>query len=74
MSQPYWPINHNAKQLCHSDDMCSGSPNFLGDQVVAKCGNVFTSYGLDPIEIDKTESLEIIMYDRFNFNNIIDSI
>ena len=54
--------------------MCSGYPNFLGDNIVAKCGSVFTGYGLDPIEIDAVDQLEIIQYDYANFNDILGSV
>ena len=53
--------------------MCSGFPNYLGDDVVAKCGSVYDEYGLDPRVVDKTESLEIIQYDVSNFNNVLSS-
>ena len=29
---PYWPKNQDAEWLCGSDEMCSGSPNYLGDE------------------------------------------
>ena len=66
---PYWPINTDANWLCSSDDMCSGYPNYLGNDVVTKCGSVYREYGLDPRVVDKTSDLEIIMYDTINFNN-----
>mgnify|MGYP001626775518 CR=1 FL=1 len=50
--------------------MCSGWPNNLGDDAVAKCGNIYTEYGLDPILYDDTKQLEIIQYDMVNFNNV----
>ena len=53
--------------------MCSGSPNFLGDEVVAKCGSVYEEYGLDPRELDKTSDLEMIIYDLINFNDVLNS-
>ena len=51
--------------------MCSGYPNYLGDDVVAKCGSVFTEYGLDPREVDHTDQSELLFYDQLNFNNVI---
>ena len=60
VNPPVWPINPDADYLCSSDDMCSGWPNNLGDDVVAKCGSIYTEYGLDPIVYDDTRSLEII--------------
>ena len=73
ISPPYWPINHDAQWLCSSDDMCSGYPNYLGTEVVAKCGNVHTEYGLDAQVIDQTENLEIIGYDINNFNSVVNA-
>ena len=70
ISSPIWPINHDATFLCQSDEMCSGWPNNLGDNVVAKCGNVYAEYGLDPVIVDDTKSLEIIQFDLVNFNNL----
>ena len=70
ISPPIWPINHDASFLCQSDEMCSGWPNKLGEGVVAKCGNVYTEYGLDPVTVDDTKSLEIIQFDLVNFNNL----
>ena len=70
---PVWPINHDAKWLCSSDEMCSGFPNYLGEDVLAKCGSVYDEYGLDPRIVDKTEDLAIIFYDVSNFNNVLSS-
>lgn len=70
VNPPNWPINPDASFLCSSDDMCSGWPNNLGDDAVAKCGNIYTEYGLDPFVYDDTKSLEIIQYDLVNFNNV----
>ena len=74
VNPPFWPINQDANWLCSSDEMCSGFPNYLGDKVLAKCGNVYTEYGLDPIDVDQTEDLAIIQYDSSNFNNILESV
>lgn len=41
VNKPYWPINEDAAWQCSSDDMCSGYPNYLGDGVVAKCGDIY---------------------------------
>ena len=40
--------------------MCSGFPNYLGSDEVAKCGDVFRDYGLDPVEVDKVREMELI--------------
>ena len=74
VNQPYWPINPDAEWLCSTDEMCSGAPNNLGPGVVAKCGNIYETYGLDPQIYDKTNHLDIIKYDVTNFNNVINSI
>lgn len=74
VNQPYWPINHDAEWLCYNDEMCSGKPNNLGSDVVAKCGNLLEDYDLDPRIYDNTKELEIIGYDVSNFNDLISSI
>ena len=59
----FWPIDENASFLCSSDDMCSGYPNNLHEDdvnAVAKCGDVYSDYGLDPETVDDTTNLEII--------------
>ena len=69
----FWPIDENASFLCSSDDMCSGFPNNLreGDvNAVAKCGDVYSDYGLDPETVDGTTDLEIIQFDIVNFNHL----
>ena len=52
----FWPINEDAPYLCSSDDMCSGFPNKLhsaqDSTAIAKCGDVYTEYGLDPRTVD----------------------
>ena len=73
ISDPIWPINSNAEWLCTYDENCSGFPNKLGLETVAKCGSVFKEYGMDSRVVDKTDSLDIIAYDTFNFNNIFKS-
>ena len=70
VNTPFWPINPDAEWLCHKDEMCSGYPNYLGDDAVAKCGSVYDVYGLDSREIDNTQDMELIVLDTFNFNNI----
>ena len=50
--------------------MCSGYPNNLGDQTVAKCGSWLDDYGEDPRELDEPEQIELILFDAINFNNI----
>lgn len=73
VNQPYWPINEDAEWLCYNDQMCSGAPNFLGDEVVAKCGNILLDYQLDPRIYDNSKDLAIIGYDISNFNDLISS-
>ncbi len=75
-NQTVWPIDERASFLCSTDDMCSGSPNKLGaidESAVAKCGNVYRDYGLDPVTVDSTRTLEVIQYDIVNFNNLINA-
>jgi hypothetical protein len=50
--------------------MCSGYPNNLGPNVVAKCGDVYRDYGLDPQEFDGALENQMINFDITNFNNI----
>lgn len=66
----YWPINPDAAWQCSSDEMCSGAPNNLGEDVVAKCGNVYVEYGLDPMEYDGSYENEMINFDITSFNNV----
>ena len=68
-----WPINSDAEWLCSYDENCSGFPNKLGHDTIAKCGSVFDDYGLDSRVVDRTDSLDMIAYDTFNFNNIFKS-
>ena len=70
ISKPYWPIHPDAEWLCSSDESCRGYPNNLGDETVAKCGNIMRDYGLDPREYDNTKDIEDILYDAINFNNM----
>ena len=51
--------------------MCSGKPNFLGAEAVAKCGDVYRDYGLDPVTYDNALSNEMINFDIINFNNVL---
>ena len=51
--------------------MCSGYPNYLGTETVAKCGDIFKDYGLDPIKYDQIRENEMINYDITNFNSVI---
>ena len=53
--------------------MCSGSPNFLGDNTVAKCGDVYQDYGMDPVKYDSVLTKELINYDITNFNNVLEA-
>ena len=73
MSDPYWPINEDATWLCSTDDNCSGFPNNLGDDVIAKCGSVFEDFGLDSRAVDSSHQIPLIFFDTFNFNNIFKS-
>ena len=70
VSNPYWPLHPDAEWLCKSDDSCRNYPNFLGDETVAKCGNLLRDYELDPREYDYPMDNEGILYDTINFNNI----
>lgn len=71
--KPVWPINEDAAWQCSSDDMCSGYPNYLGNDVVAKCGDVYRDYGYDPIEYDNVYNNEMINFDITNFNSVMAS-
>jgi hypothetical protein len=51
--------------------MCSGAPNNLADSSVAKCGDLYEEYDLDPVVYDNTYDVEIINYDITNFNNVL---
>ena len=53
--------------------MCSGYPNHLGSDTVAKCGDVYKDYGLDPDKYDKVKENELINYDITNFNSVINA-
>ena len=53
--------------------MCSHAPNNLGLDSVAKCGDVYKDYGLDPVEYDKAYSIEMINFDITNFNNVLNA-
>ena len=44
VSPPYWPVHPEAQWLCNSDESCSGYPNYLGDDTVAKCGHLLKDY------------------------------
>ena len=65
----FWEINPDAAWQCSSDAMCSGAPNNLGDEVVGKCGDIYTEYGLDPREYDGALDNEMINFDITNFNS-----
>ena len=65
---PFWPIDPNAKKLCQTDQSCADM--LSEDFTVAKCGNVFLEYGLDPRVVDKTDQIELINNDIVNFNHI----
>ena len=57
VSDPYWPMAGEEPILCATDEMCANS---LGPLALAKCGNVFVDYGLDPHVVDKTRSIEFL--------------
>lgn len=67
---PIWPISEEARWQCSADNMCSGYPNFLKDTVIAKCGNIYRDYQLDPKIHDDSYNIEMINYDITNFNNV----
>ena len=50
--------------------MCSGFPNNLGTDVVAKCGDIYRDYELSPVEYDGALENELINFDITNFNNV----
>lgn len=66
-----WPIHPDASWQCSSDAMCSGAPNNLGTDTVAKCGDVYSDYGLDPVEYDGAHDNEMINFDITNFNDVL---
>ena len=51
--------------------MCSGWPNNLGTDVVAKCGDIYADYGLDPVKYDGARDNEMINFDITNFNSFL---
>ena len=51
--------------------MCSGAPNNLGSDTVAKCGDIYVDYGLDPVEYDGVHDIELINFDITNFNDVL---
>lgn len=53
--------------------MCSGYPNYLGDGVLAKCGDIYRDYNLPPREFDDTYNNEMINFDITNFNDVLAS-
>ena len=71
VNPPYWPINPDASWQCSSDEHCSGAPNNLGTEVVAKCGDIYRDYGLDPVEFDGAYENEMINFDIINFNDVV---
>lgn len=66
-----WPKVEGASWQCSSDAMCSGAPNNLGDSVIAKCGDIYRDYQLDPVRYDDSHSEEKINFDITNFNNVL---
>ena len=50
--------------------MCNEFPNFLTNGV-AKCGDIYRDYGLDPIEYDGAYENEMINFDITNFNSVL---
>lgn len=71
ISKPSWPIQSEAEWLCSSDETCSGYPNYLGDDKIAKCGSILDEYGLDPVDYDGVDENPLILFDTINFNNIM---
>ncbi len=70
-----WPINEDANWQCSSDDMCRGPPNVnLEGAVIAKCGDVYSDYGLDPVVNDNAYENETINFDITNFNSVLSAI
>ena len=64
-------MNEDAAWQCSTDEMCSGLPNNLGDSSVAKCGDIYRDYGLDPAEYDGALDNEMINFDITNFNSVM---
>ena len=54
--------------------MCSGAPNYLGSDTVAKCGDIYRDYGLDPVEYDAAHDNEMINFDLSNFNSVFNAL
>ena len=73
VNKPYWPISEDAGWQCSSDAMCSGNPNNLPEGKVAKCGDIYRDYGLDPVEFDDVYNNEMINFDITNFNSVLAS-
>ena len=53
--------------------MCSDKPNYLGKDTVAKCGDVYRDYGVDPVGNDGVHDNEMINFDITNFNSILNA-
>ena len=68
-----WPINPDANWQCQVDSMCSGKPNYLGTDTVAKCGDVYRDYGMDPVVYDGVHDNEMVNYDITNFNSVLNA-
>lgn len=64
-----WEIHPDANWQCSSDEMCSGSPNFL--EGVAKCGDFYRDYGRDPEVYDGVLENENLNFEITNFNSVI---
>ena len=55
--------------------MCRGPPNVnLEGALLAKCGDIYADYGLDPVIYDDAYEIEQINYDITNFNSVINAI
>lgn len=65
-SLPYWPIYEDA-WLCSSDADCAA---MLPPGSVAKCGNIYDEYGLDPMVYDNTGEMGLVNFDVVSFNNV----
>lgn len=53
--------------------MCSGYPNYLQEDAIAKCGDIYRDYQLDPKINDDSYNNEMINYDITNFNSVFAS-
>lgn len=66
MELAYWPMSEEAHYLCKTDEDCARQ---VSEGAVAKCGNIYNEYGLDPAVYDNVGENELIFFDIVNFNN-----